>query len=57
MCNEADSGGPLSGEDREDPSLTELQGIRLSGKQVGMNIYIFSGIPAKVAWAQNLNNT
>lgn len=38
VCNEADSGGPLSGEDREDPSLTELQRLRLSGEQVWVNI-------------------
>lgn len=43
VCNEADSGGPLGGEDREDPSLTELQRLRPYGKQVWMNISIFSG--------------
>lgn len=35
VCIEADSGGALGREDWEDPSLTELQGIQLSGKQVG----------------------
>lgn len=33
VCIEADSGGALSGEDWEDPPLTELQGIQLSGDQ------------------------
>lgn len=36
VCIEADSGGALSGEDRKDPPLTELQGIQLPrNQQVG----------------------
>lgn len=36
VCTEANSGGALSWEDWEDPPLTELQRIQLSGnKQVG----------------------
>ena len=36
VCTEANSSGALSWEDWEDPPLTELQGIQLSGnKQVG----------------------
>lgn len=37
VCTEANPSGALGGEDREDPPLTELQGIQFSGdQQVGI---------------------
>lgn len=33
VCAEADPGGALSGEDREDPAHAECQGVQLPGEQ------------------------